>query len=82
VGELAYWLASNQASRDGNRRTARFVTQAFLADNLLGFVSSLNEEDGLLARRLNRVVEDREGSPADFTELFRRRYRDRRRRGV
>lgn len=77
AGQLACLLAGAQAFLDGNRRTAWIVVQTFLANNGLAHISPVGKEDHSLARRLNRVVEHGDRTPADFTALFRRRYRRR-----
>lgn len=73
---LAHGIAAAQAFRDGNRRTAYFAVQSFLAANGLAHLSTGKGSDFLLARYLNQVVEpktpDRVG-PDKFAALFRRR---------
>jgi len=54
---LAHGIAQAQGFRDGNRRTAYFVAQAFLEANQLGHISPFDKNDDMLARRLNQIVE-------------------------
>jgi prophage maintenance system killer protein len=77
---LAHGIARAQAFFDGNRRTAYFVALAFLNDNGYGHLST-KEDDQMLARYLNQVVEPATGhkppGPQKFEELFIRRLRKR-----
>jgi prophage maintenance system killer protein len=80
AAQLGFGIANAQAFLDGNRRTARAVTQTFLANNGLGHLSPVDKEDHTLARLLNRVVTPAGADRAtldDFAELFRRRWRHR-----
>lgn len=75
---LAHGIAQAQAFRDGNRRTAYFVTQAFLQTNGYGYLSPKTTDDHSLARYLNQVVEGQASSspgPEKFAALFSRRFR-------
>lgn len=54
---LAHGIAQAQGFRDGNRRCAYAITQTFLEANDLGYISSLDKDDDMLARRLNQIVE-------------------------
>lgn len=79
---LAHGIAQAQAFRDGNRRTALIATQAFLESHNFAYIS--RDEDDMLARYLNQVVE-RQGrfhvrrplGPRKFEELFLRRLANR-----
>lgn len=76
AAQLAFGISNAQAFLDGNRRTARAVTQTFLANNGLGHLSPVDKEDHQLARLPNRVVAPASADCAelgDFVELFRRR---------
>ncbi|MGK2939139.1 MAG: Fic family protein [Solirubrobacteraceae bacterium] len=79
---LAHGIAQAQAFRDGNRRTAYFAVQAFLERHGLGYLSG--EDDDMLARKLNQVVERQSlraagapPGPEDFKDLLRRRLEKR-----
>jgi len=79
---LAHGIAAAQAFRDGNRRTAYFATQVFLASNGLAHLSSETRDDDTLARYLNQVVENQSRmrqppGPERFEQLFRRRLKSR-----
>jgi prophage maintenance system killer protein len=79
---LAHGIAAAQAFRDGNRRTAYFATQVFLARNGLAHLSAETRDDDTLARYLNQVVENQSRmrptpGPERFEQLFRRRLKSR-----
>jgi prophage maintenance system killer protein len=87
AGRLAYGLASHgpqfiQAFRDGNRRTAFWITRQFLDAHALGYLSAGDREDEMFSRYLNGVVEGAHMGKYLFTEarfidLFTRRYQNR-----
>jgi prophage maintenance system killer protein len=84
---LAHGIASAQAFRDGNRRTAYFATQVFLARNGLAHISTDAKDDDTLARYLNQVVENQSRmkqapGPERFEQLFLRRLRGRKPRSA
>lgn len=85
AAELAYGIAYVQAFRDGNRRTAYFAALQLLTENDLGHLMA--GEDHMMARHLNRLVEDHgRGRPSrvtveTFVELFERRLHSRQPRG-
>jgi len=79
---LAHGIAQAQAFRDGNRRTAYFAAQYFLAANGLGYLSPETASDHHLARKLNQVVENQARmqtppSVESFETLLLRRLKDR-----
>jgi prophage maintenance system killer protein len=76
---LAPGIAQAQAVRDGNRRTAYFAAQYFLAANGLGYLSPETVSDHHLARKLNQVVENqaRMQTPPSFETLLLRRLKNR-----
>ncbi len=87
AAQLAHGIAQAQAFRDGNRRTAYFVTQAFLSNNGYGYISPAgapgkDTSDHTLARYLNQVVENQATmkpapGPEKFAALFLRRLKSR-----
>lgn len=79
---LAHGIAQSQSFRDGNRRTAFYATRVFLENHGLGYLS--REEDDMLTRYLNQVVErqgrfgfPRPPGPNKFEQLFLRRLASR-----
>ncbi len=81
AGQIAHGIASAQSFRDGNRRTAYWTTRGYLRANGLGYLMA--EDDHMVARYLNQLVEDQgharpvRVTPARFADLFRRRLKNR-----
>lgn len=66
---LAHGIAQAQAFRDGNRRTAYWATHLFLDD--AGFGHLMKQDDHMVARYLNQVVENQSrGRPGPTAETF------------
>lgn len=75
AGSLLYGIASVQAFRDGNRRTALLVSYNLLQQFGLESVMDIeNGDDYQIMRMLNDLVDKRTKSEKDFVDLLVYRY--------
>jgi prophage maintenance system killer protein len=72
---LLYGIAYVQAFRDGNKRTALFVTHNLLAQYSLQDILQVEaDNDYQVWRMLNRLVNNNTGQEADFFKLLEKRF--------
>lgn len=75
AGSLLYGIASVQAFRDGNRRTALLVSYNLLQQyNLQSVMDIENGADYQVMRMLNDLVDKGTKSEKDFIDLLIKRY--------
>jgi prophage maintenance system killer protein len=70
-------IAHRQAFRDGNRRTARAVVQAYLTNNDMSHLSPPGADDHMLARYLNGTVTETSHPVEQYVDLFARKHQQR-----